>query len=60
MVDIHGHHSANQARNLRAGLPWLSGKESRIHLPVQETQVPSLILEDPACHGPTKPMCHNY
>ena len=27
----------------------------RIHLPMQETQVPSLIQEDPTCLGGTKP-----
>ena len=33
--------------NLRAGLPqWASGKES-IRLPMQETQVQSLVQEDP-------------
>ena len=30
-----------------------------IHLPMQETQVGSLIREDPTCHGATKPVCHN-
>ena len=33
---------------------------SRIHLPMQETWVWSLIREDPTCHGATKPMCHTY
>ena len=27
---------------------------------MQETQVWSLIQEDPMYHGATKPMCHNY
>jgi len=41
------------------GLPWwLNGK--RIHLPMQKTQVWSLILEDPACSGATKTVSHNY
>ena len=34
--------------------PWL-----RIHLPMQGTQVPSLVWEDPACCGATKPVHHN-
>ena len=34
---------------------WLS-----IPLLVQETGVRSLILEDPMCHGVTKPMSHRY
>ena len=32
----------------------------RIRLPMQGTQVPSLVWEDPTCHGATKPVCHNY
>ena len=28
--------------------------------PVQETQVPSLIQEDPTGHGATKPVDHDY
>ena len=32
----------------------------RIHLPIQGTQVRSLVQEDSICHGATKPMCHNY
>ena len=32
----------------------------RIHLPVQDTRVPSLIQEDPTCRRATKPMGHNY
>ena len=32
---------------------------SRVYLPMQETQVPSLVREDPTCRGATKPM-HNY
>ena len=28
-------------------------------LPMQETQVRSLIWEDPTCHGPTKPVHHD-
>ena len=36
------------------------GSVVRIHLPVQETGVRSLIWEDPTCHGATKSMHHNY
>ena len=32
----------------------------RIHLPMQGTQVRSLVREDPTCRGATKPMRHNY
>ena len=32
----------------------------RFCLPLQQTQVQSLIQEDPTCHGATKPMCLNY
>ena len=32
----------------------------RIHLPMQETQVQSLIQDNPICYGATKPMHHNY
>ena len=27
---------------------------------MQETQVQSLIQEDPTCHGVTKPVCHSF
>ena len=32
----------------------------RIRLPMQGTQVQSLVREDTTCHGTTKPMRHNY
>ena len=32
----------------------------RIHLPMQVTQVWSLVWEDPTCHRATKPVHHNY
>ena len=32
----------------------------RICLPVQETQIRSLALEDPICHRATKPLRHHY
>ena len=32
----------------------------RICLPMQGTQVQSLVQKDPTCRGATKPMCHNY
>ena len=30
-----------------------------IHLPMQETQVRSLVWEDPTCHGASKPVPHH-
>ena len=32
----------------------------RIHLPMQETWIPSLIQEGPTCGGATKPVCHSF
>ena len=32
----------------------------RICLPMQGTQVPVLVQEDPTCRRATKPVCHNY
>ena len=32
----------------------------RIHLPMQRTQVRSLVQEDPTCHGATSPFHHNH
>ena len=32
----------------------------RIHLPMQGTQIRTLVWEDTTCRGATKPMCHNY
>ena len=32
----------------------------RIHLPMQGTQVQSLVWEDSTCRGTTKPVCYNY
>ena len=41
------------------GLPgWLSGKESS-RIPMQEMLVPSLVREDHACRGATKPVGHS-
>ena len=37
------------------GLAWW-----RIHLPMQETQVQSLVWKDSTCHRAAKPTCHNY
>ena len=36
------------------GLPW--GLGSRVHPPTQETEIWSLIWEDPTCHRAPKPM----
>ena len=35
-------------------------QRKRVRLPMQETQVQSLIQEDPTCLGATKPVRHNY
>ena len=32
----------------------------RIRLPMQGTQVRSLVREDPTCHEATKPVCYSY
>ena len=32
----------------------------RIHLPMQEIRVQSLVWEDPTWHRATRPTCHNY
>ena len=39
---------------------WATWEAQRIHLPMQETWVWSVIQEDPTCHGTTKPVCHDY
>ena len=31
-----------------------------IYLPMKETQVQSLVQEDPTCHRATKPRCHSF
>ena len=44
---------------IQIGLPWwCSGL--RLHLPMQGTQIWSLVSEDPTCCGATKPVHHNY
>ena len=35
-------------------------QQIKLHLPMQGTQIWSLIWEDPTCCRATKPMCHNY
>ena len=49
----NGHMKKTKGTSLVA--QWL-----RIHLPMQGTQVPALVREDPTCRGATKPMRHNY
>ena len=52
-----------ETRNISNKQPnWTSlvAQWLRIHLPMQGTQVRSLVWEDPTCSGATKPMCHNY
>ena len=40
--------------------PSLEAQWQGICLPMQETQVPPLVGEDPTCRGTTKPVGHNY
>ena len=47
-----------QTQNLQHGLPWWSS--GCVHLPMQESQVQSLIQEDPTCCRAAKPVDHNY
>ena len=59
-LNLSGHQGPHlQYEKLQAGaslvVHWL-----RIHLPLQGTQVPFLVREDPTCLGATKPVCHNY
>ena len=35
-------------------------QQLRICLPMQGTQIQSLVWEEPECRGATKPMRHNY
>ena len=57
-MDTYAYTYANYKHILK-GLLWrLSGKQ--IHLPMQETPVWSLTLEDPKCGGAAKPLCCNY
>ena len=49
------HHSKKVPSRTSLVVQWL-----RIHLPMQETQVQSLLQESSSCLGKTKPMCHNY
>ena len=41
---------------MTTGLPW--GLE--VSLPMRETQVRSVVLEDPTCHGTPNPVDHHY
>ena len=45
-------------KKVRHGLPWWLS--DRICQPMQETQVPPLIQEDPACCGAARSVHHNY
>ena len=50
-----------QSKPLReASLTFLVVQGLRIHLPMQGTQVQSLVGEDYTCHGVTRPMGYNY
>ena len=37
-----------------------SGTVIKNHLPMQRTQVQSLVQEDATCHSANKPVCHNF
>ena len=50
----------HQKENLRHSGASLVVQWIRIRLPMQETQVQSLVQKAPACHGVTKPMHYNY
>ena len=45
-------------KNLEEGLPWWHSDEE-ICLPTQETQVQSLVWEDPTCRGAADPESHS-
>ena len=51
IIDIH----TKKKKRTSLVAQWL-----RIHLPMQGIRVRSLVLEDPACRGVTKPVHHNY
>ena len=54
----------NTLREMRVKMAWrgasLVAQWLRIRLPMQGTQVRSLVREDPTCHGATKPVHHNH
>ncbi|KAJ8779015.1 hypothetical protein J1605_012866 [Eschrichtius robustus] len=55
-VHLEGTHiNLNERYGTSLAVQWLS-----ICLPMQGTQVRSLVREDPTCHRATKPMHHNY
>ena len=45
--------------NWKEGFPGGSGVQKNIRVPVQETQVRSLVWEDPTHRGATTPVPHN-
>ena len=46
--------------NLKQTSGFPCGSVVKIHLPIQERWVRSLVLEDPTCHRIMKPMHHSY
>ena len=50
-----GNNSMKDLKGTSLVIQWL-----RIHLPMQGTQVRSLVWEDPTCHKATKRVYHNY
>ena len=47
-------------KNITGARVSLVAQWLRIRLPMQGTQVRSLVREDPTCRGATKPVRHNY
>ena len=58
--ELHDSNRVHQKENLRHSGASLVVQWIRIRLPMQETQVRSLVQKAPACHGVTKPMHYNY
>ena len=60
MVKVPGNICTILQLQIKVGGASLVAQWLRIHLPMQETWVRALVREDPACHGATKPVHHNY
>ena len=57
MKFVYCYDFSKKKKKCLSGLPWwLRG---RVHLPVQETQVQFLVLEECSCQGATKPVHHS-
>ena len=53
-------HTCGLTEILKLSRTSLVAQWIRIRLPMQGTQVRSLVQEDPTCRGATKPECHNF